>query len=79
LAKRAEKLMSFGEEPKLWYALLKPVLEHFVKSFEDPDTRRRRTPGRKLRMRMGGFRGDVFENRRLFRFFFFFFFFSRGD
>jgi hypothetical protein len=29
--------VSFGEETKIWYSLLKPVLAGFVKSFEDPE------------------------------------------
>jgi hypothetical protein len=38
LATKAERLVTFGEEPKLWYGLLKPVLENFVSSFDTPDS-----------------------------------------
>lgn len=38
IAKRAERLTSFGEEPTQWSELLKPVLARFVKSFDDPDS-----------------------------------------
>ena len=34
---RLERLNTFGEEPKLWYGLLKPILKRFVQSFDDPD------------------------------------------
>jgi hypothetical protein len=37
LATKAERLVTFGEEPKLWYELLRPVLENFVRSFDAPD------------------------------------------
>jgi Domain of unknown function (DUF4419) len=37
LAKRAERLVRFGGETETWYGLLKPVLQHFVRSFEEPE------------------------------------------
>ncbi|KAF4626846.1 hypothetical protein G7Y89_g11311 [Cudoniella acicularis] len=37
LARRAERLVTFGEEPRQWYGLLKPVLSRFVRSFDAPD------------------------------------------
>jgi hypothetical protein len=37
LATKAERLVTFGEEPKLWYELLRPVLVNFVRSFDAPD------------------------------------------
>jgi Domain of unknown function (DUF4419) len=36
LLNRIEKLDSFGEEPKAWAALLRPVLSRFVSSFDGP-------------------------------------------
>lgn len=38
IAKRAERLPTFGKEPTQWYALLKPVLSRFVTSFDAPDS-----------------------------------------
>lgn len=37
LAKRAERLVTFGEQPKQWYTLLEPVLARFVTSFDTPE------------------------------------------
>ncbi|MCJ1250375.1 hypothetical protein MMC30_007601 [Trapelia coarctata] len=33
---RLEKLRTFGEEPALFYQLLKPIISRFVRMFEDP-------------------------------------------
>ena len=38
ISSRLEKLKTYGEEPTLWYNLLKPVLARFVKSFREPDS-----------------------------------------
>lgn len=38
LQARAERLPEFGEEPGMWYGLLKPVLAGFVNSFDEPET-----------------------------------------
>lgn len=38
LALKAGRLVTFGDEPKQWYRLLKPVLDRFVKSFNEPDS-----------------------------------------
>jgi len=37
LAAKATRLPSFGGEAKMWYELLKPVLNCFVASFDAPD------------------------------------------
>ncbi|KAE9368806.1 hypothetical protein N431DRAFT_486270 [Stipitochalara longipes BDJ] len=54
LAKKAERIVSFGEEPKLWYSLLKPVLENFVRSFETSDGEETLDFWRKMAKETGG-------------------------
>ncbi|VDC04764.1 unnamed protein product [Peniophora sp. CBMAI 1063] len=36
ILRRARKLMEYGEETEAWYALLRPVLDRFVRSFDSP-------------------------------------------
>lgn len=36
LVAKAERLVTFGDEPKEWYALLRPVLVRFVSTFDYP-------------------------------------------
>ncbi|THU90809.1 hypothetical protein K435DRAFT_968487 [Dendrothele bispora CBS 962.96] len=36
LLARVEKLKEFGEEPTLWYNLLRPILTRFIRAFDDP-------------------------------------------
>jgi hypothetical protein len=38
LEKKLERLPTFGKEPAEWYTLLKPVVQRFVKSFDEPDS-----------------------------------------
>jgi len=47
LATKAERLVTFGDEPKLWYRLLNLIIARFVSSFDAPRRRRPRTFGRK--------------------------------
>lgn len=35
---RLEKLKNYGQEPTIWYNLLKPVLKRFLKTVQDPDS-----------------------------------------
>lgn len=35
---RLERLKTFGEEPSMWYELLKPVFTKFVETFDAPDS-----------------------------------------
>lgn len=35
---RLEKLKNYGDEPTIWYSLLKPVLTRFVQTFQSPDS-----------------------------------------
>ncbi|THU90806.1 hypothetical protein K435DRAFT_249067 [Dendrothele bispora CBS 962.96] len=37
LLARIERLKEFGEEPTLWYNLLRPILTRFVRAFDDPN------------------------------------------
>jgi hypothetical protein len=37
LTLRADRLLNFGDEPKQWYRLLRPVLDRFVMSFDKPN------------------------------------------
>jgi hypothetical protein len=38
MLERLERLKSFGEEPTMWYDLLKPVFTKFVETFDDPES-----------------------------------------
>jgi Domain of unknown function (DUF4419) len=64
LAKKAERLVTFGDEPKLWYALLKPVLDNFVRSFEDPEAQETKDFWSKIAHEQGG-SGVTYLNVRL--------------
>lgn len=35
---RLEKLKNYGQEPTIWYNLLKPVLKRFLKTIQNPDS-----------------------------------------
>ena len=39
LLEKIEKLKTFGEEPSMWYQLLKPVLTGFIMTFNKPDSK----------------------------------------
>ena len=36
--RKAEKLKTFGNEPAKFYHLLRPILERFVRSFNEPNS-----------------------------------------
>ena len=38
VARRAEKLRTYGKECEVWYEMLAPVLAHFVRAFDAPDS-----------------------------------------
>jgi hypothetical protein len=54
LVTKAERLVTFGEEPKVWYGLLKPVLDNFVGSFDAPNAPKTRDFWRKIASKTGG-------------------------
>ena len=54
LATKAQRLEGFGEESKLWYTLLKPVLAGFVRSFDEPDRAETLDFWRKMAKESGG-------------------------
>ncbi|TVY42193.1 Uncharacterized protein LOCC1_G006141 [Lachnellula occidentalis] len=60
LAKKAERLVTFGEEPKQWYALLKPVLARFVTSFDAPEAEETKDFWQKIAHYSGGGSGPTY-------------------
>ncbi|TVY86198.1 Uncharacterized protein LAWI1_G008153 [Lachnellula willkommii] len=60
LAKRAERLVTFGEEPKQWYTLLKPVLARFVTSFDTPEAEETKDFWQKIAHYSGGGSGPTY-------------------
>lgn len=60
LAKRAERLSTFGEEPMQWYTLLKPVLSRFVQSFDAPESEEIKDFWQKIAHRSGGGSGPTY-------------------
>lgn len=54
LAKRAERLVTFGEQPKQWYTLLEPVLARFVTSFDTPEAEETKDFWQKIAHYSGG-------------------------
>jgi len=64
LAEKAERLMTFGEEAGTWYGLLKPVLERFVKSFDEPEAEETKDFWQKIAHRSGGGSGPSYLSVR---------------
>ena len=60
LALKIERLPSFGEEPKTWYGLLKPVLSRFVTSFDSPDAAETKDFWQKIAHYSGGGSGPTY-------------------
>ena len=60
LAGKAERLKTFGEEAGTWYGLLKPVLERFVKSFDEPEAEETKDFWQKIAHRSGGGSGPSY-------------------
>jgi hypothetical protein len=57
---RAERLKPFGEEPTMFYGLLKPVLTRFVQTFDDPDSEDIRDFWQKIAHYSGGGSGPTY-------------------
>jgi hypothetical protein len=57
---RLERLKTFGEEPTLWYGLLKPVFTKFVETFDDPTSRNIKNFWQKIAHYSGGGSGPSY-------------------
>lgn len=57
---RAERLKTFGEEPTMFYGLLKPVLTRFVQAFDDPNSEDIRDFWQKIAHYSGGGSGPTY-------------------
>ncbi|CZR52789.1 uncharacterized protein PAC_02666 [Phialocephala subalpina] len=60
LATKAERLVTFGDEPKQWYELLKPILARFVLSFDAPDSEETKDFWQKIAHYSGGGSGPTY-------------------
>lgn len=57
---RLEKLQSFGNEPTTWYSLLKPVIQHFIRTFDSPNAPATRDFWQKICHHSGGGSGPSY-------------------
>jgi hypothetical protein len=57
---RLERLKSFGDEPKMWYELLKPVFMKFVETFDAPESAAIKDFWQKIVHRSGGGSGPTY-------------------
>jgi len=60
LAAKVERLPTLGEEPKMWYGLLKPVLARFVSSFDAPEATETKDFWQKIAHYSGGGSGPTY-------------------
>lgn len=67
ILKRAERLKTFGDEPKIWYGLLQPVLKEFVQTFDTPDSEDIRGFWQKIAHYSGGGSGPTYLSGRYFQ------------
>ena len=57
---RLERLQTFGEEPTMWYELLKPVLMKFVETFDAPESQEVKDFWQKIAHYSGGGSGPTY-------------------
>ena len=57
---RLERLKTFGEEPTLWYGLLKPVFTKFVETFDNPGSEKIKDFWQKIAHYSGGGSGPSY-------------------
>jgi hypothetical protein len=57
---RLERLKTFGEEPTMWYELLKPVFTKFVETFDDPESEEIKDFWQKIAHYSGGGSGPTY-------------------
>lgn len=62
---RLERLKTFGEEPTMWYELLKPVFTKFVETFDAPESEAVKDFWQKIVHRSGGGSGPTYLSGRL--------------
>jgi hypothetical protein len=62
---RLERLKSFGEGPKMWYELLKPVFMKFVETFDAPESATIQDFWQKIVHRSGGGSGPTYLSGKL--------------
>jgi hypothetical protein len=60
LVTKAERIVTFGDEPKIWYGLLKPVLSGFIASFDAPDAEDTKDFWQKIAHYSGGGSGPTY-------------------
>ena len=57
---RLERLKTFGEEPTVWYGLLKPVFERFVRTFEEGESQEMKDFWQRIAQSWNGGSGPTF-------------------
>jgi Domain of unknown function (DUF4419) len=62
---RLERLKSFGDEPTMWYELLRPVFTKFVETFDDPESEAIKDFWQKIVHRSGGGSGPRYLSGKL--------------
>ncbi|KAE8444443.1 hypothetical protein EG329_000534 [Mollisiaceae sp. DMI_Dod_QoI] len=60
LATKAERIVTFGDEPKQWLELLKPVLARYVASFDAPEAEETKDFWQKIAHHSGGGSGPTY-------------------
>ncbi|KUJ13273.1 uncharacterized protein LY89DRAFT_687443 [Mollisia scopiformis] len=60
LAGKAERIGTFGDEAKLWFSLLKPVLARFIASFDAPEAEETKDFWQKIAHYSGGGSGPTY-------------------
>ncbi|KAG4433843.1 hypothetical protein IFR05_010661 [Cadophora sp. M221] len=60
LAEKAERLVTFGKEARVWYGLLEPVLKRFVRSFDEPEAEETKDFWQKIAHYSGGGSGPKY-------------------
>lgn len=58
---RLERLNTFGDQPKVFYTLLEPVLQKFVETFDNPDSEDIRDFWQKIAHYTGGGKSSIFQ------------------
>ena len=64
LATKAERIAIFGDKPKIWLGLLKPVLSRFIASFDTPDSKETKAFWQTIAHYSGGGSGPTYLSVR---------------
>lgn len=65
LARKAERIVTFGNEARAFYGLLKPILSRFISSFNAPETEETKDFWQKIANQSGGGSGPTYYNVRM--------------